>query len=207
MTVTPGSQSHRAYLALEEQIVTHRLAPGMPVTERELIDLSGHGRTPVREAIQKLAWQGLIIVRPRVGLRISEICAADHGKIMAVRHLLEPMAASLVATHADDEQRAALVECAKAMTSAATAGSYEAFLGADKRFDEIVEVACPNTFLTTALAPLQTHSRRLWYSGATPDKMDRSVLLHVAVIRAIQQGKASEAETAMRRLIEELTVT
>ncbi|MBO3760275.1 GntR family transcriptional regulator [Ciceribacter sp. L1K22] len=201
MTLTLGSQSHRAYLDIEERIVTHRLAPGTLVTERELIDLSGHGRTPVREAIQKLAWQGLIEVRPRVGLRISAICPADHGKILAVRHLLEPMAASLVAENANDEQRAALVECARAMTSAATAGSYEAFLAADKRFDEILEAACPNPFLISALSPLQTHSRRLWYAGATPEKMDRSVLLHVAVIRAIQKGNAVEAETAMRRLI------
>jgi DNA-binding GntR family transcriptional regulator len=54
----PNSQSHLAYLALEHAIVTLALAPGALVNEKQLIDLLGHGRTPVREAIQKLAWQG-----------------------------------------------------------------------------------------------------------------------------------------------------
>lgn len=205
MTYTPGSQSHLAYLALEQRIVTHRLAPGLLVTERQLIDLSGHGRTPVREAIQKLAWQGLIVVRPRVGLQISDIRPEDHRDIMAVRLQLEPLTAELVATHASAEQREALVECARSMTSAATSGSFEAFLAADKRFDDIVEAACPNPFLIAALAPLQSHSRRLWYMRATAEKMDRSVLLHVAVIRAIQQADGQAAAAAMRRLIEALT--
>jgi Transcriptional regulators len=205
MTYSSGSQSHLAYLALEQRIVTHRLAPGALVTEKQLIELSGHGRTPVREAIQKLAWQGLVLVRPRVGLQIAEIHPDDHRQIMAVRLRLEPLAASLVATHANKTQRTALVECARAMTTAATNGSYETFLAADKRFDEIVEAACPNAFLISALTPLQAHSRRLWYASATADKMDRSVSLHVAVIRAIQQGDAAEAEAAMRRLLEALT--
>lgn len=205
MTYTPGSQSHLAYVALEQRIVTHRLAPGSLVTEKQLIELSGHGRTPVREAIQKLAWQGLMLVRPRVGLQIAEIHPDNHKQIMAVRLRLEPLSAALVATYANGAQRKALVECAKAMTAAATAGSYEAFLAADKRFDEIVEAACPNAFLISALTPLQAHSRRLWYASATAEKMDRSVSLHVAVIRAIQQSDPTEAEAAMRRLLEALT--
>ena len=56
-------------------------------------------------------------------------------------------------------------------------------------------------------SPLQTHARRLWFSGATPEKMDRSVSLHVAVIRAIQQGDAAKAHAAMEALIDTLTET
>ena len=205
MTKQAGSQSHLAYLALEREIVTLKLAPGARVTEKELIDLAGHGRTPVREAIQKLEWQGLIEVRPRVGLQISEIHAEDHQEIMAVRHRLEPLAAALAAEHADEAQRAALMQCAKAMTAAAIDGDFEGFLSSDKQFDEILEDACPNRFLIAALAPLQTHSRRLWFARATPEKMDRSVSHHVSVIRAIQKGDAQEAQSAMEALIGHLT--
>ena len=77
-----NSQSHLAYLALEHRIVTLALKPGALVTEKQLIELAGHGRTPVREAIQKLAWQGLIHVRPRVGLQVTEIDAKDHHHVM-----------------------------------------------------------------------------------------------------------------------------
>ncbi|MCM2474785.1 GntR family transcriptional regulator [Rhizobium sp. CG5] len=195
------SQSHQAYRVLEQLIVTLKLAPGALVNERELIERSGHGRTPVREAIQRLDWQGLILVRPRVGLQIADIHPEDLRQIMAVRGRLEPLAAGLAAQAATDEQRAALVDCAKAMTGAATSGDFDGFLAADKRFDEILEAACPNAFLISALQPLQTHARRLWYAQATLEKMDRSVALHVGVIRAIQQGDAALAQSAMENLI------
>lgn len=207
MDDSPESQSRSAYLALEQRIVTLQLVPGALVTERQLIELAGHGRTPVREAIQKLAWQGLVLVRPRVGLQIAEIGVVDHAHVMAVRRRLEPMAAALVAENASAEDRLALVACAQAMTAAAAAGSFQAFLFADKRFDEIFETCCPNRFLTAALAPLQTHARRLWFSQATPERMDLSVSLHVAVIRAIQHQDPSAAEAAMLALIEALTAT
>ncbi|GEO83296.1 MULTISPECIES: GntR family transcriptional regulator [Alphaproteobacteria] len=205
MTKNVDSQSHLAYLALEQQIVTLKLAPGALVNERQLIELSGYGRTPVREAIQKLEWQRLILVRPRVGLQIAEIQPSDHQAIMAVRLKLEPLLANAAAQNADDGQRAALLECAKAMTAAATGGSFDGFLTADKAFDEVLEEACANRFLVSAVAPLQSHSRRMWYATATVDRMDRSVALHVAVIRAIQQGQSDAAQKAMEALIGHLS--
>jgi DNA-binding GntR family transcriptional regulator len=200
-----NSQSHLAYLALEHAIVTLALLPGALVTEKQLIDLSGHGRTPVREAIQKLAWQRLIVVKPRVGLQIAEIKPSDHRHVMQVRRELEPIAAALVAEHASDEQRNQLVDCARTMGDSAVSGDLAAFFAADKTFDEILEEACPNAFIISALAPVQTHSRRLWYSTANPDRMDRSISLHVAVIRAIQQSKAADARKAMTSLIDYLS--
>ncbi|MBB4064723.1 GntR family transcriptional regulator [Gellertiella hungarica] len=204
MSVSADSLSHQAYLALETLIVTLRLKPGSLVTERQLIDLAGQGRTPVREAIQKLAWQGLIVVRPRVGLQIAEIEPDDYAEIMQVRAKLEPLAAALVAEHATADQRARLLACAQTMTACAVSGDMAAFLAADKMFDEIMEDACPNRFLTAALAPLQTHARRLWFSVASHERMDRSISLHVAVIRAIQQGDVPGASRAMTGLMDYL---
>jgi DNA-binding GntR family transcriptional regulator len=200
-----NSQSHLAYLALEHRIVTLALKPGALVTEKQLIELAGHGRTPVREAIQKLAWQGLIHVRPRVGLQIAEIRPDDHMHVMQVRRELEPIAASLVASHATQEQREQLLDCARLMTDCAVTGDLSGFFAADKTFDEILEDACPNGFITAALGPVQTHSRRLWYSTATPDGMDRSIALHVRVIKAIHQGNAEDARNAMATLIDYLS--
>jgi DNA-binding GntR family transcriptional regulator len=200
-----NSQSHLAYLALEHLIVTLALRPGALVTEKQLIELAGHGRTPVREAIQKLAWQGLITIRPRVGLQVAEISPDDHANVMQVRRELEPLAAALSAEHANAEQRAALVECARMMSDCAITGDLGGFFAADKDFDEILEDACPNEFITAALAPVQTHSRRLWYSSASPARMDRSISLHVSVIRAIQQAKPIEAAAAMAALIDYLS--
>lgn len=204
MTEAAASQAHLAYLALEGLIVTLKLKPGALVTERQLIDLAGHGRTPVREAIQKLEWQGMIAVRPRAGLQITAIRPADHAEVMAARRQLEPLAAELVARHAGDEHREQLVECAQTMTACSVRSDLEGFLAADKLFDEIVEAACPNRFLTGALAPLQTHARRLWFARADIRHMERSVELHVRVIRAIREGDAPGAAQAMTNLIDSL---
>ncbi|KQV81525.1 GntR family transcriptional regulator [Rhizobium sp. Root1220] len=200
-----NSQSHLAYLALEHAIVTLALRPGALVTERQLIDLAGHGRTPVREAIQKLAWQGLIMVKPRVGLQVAEIKPSDHGNVMQVRRELEPIAAALAAEHANDGQRKQLMVCARSMGECAINGDLAAFFAADKAFDEILEEVCPNAFITSALAPVQTHARRLWYSTANPNRMDRSIALHVAVIDSIHQGRVGGAREAMTALIDYLS--
>ena len=197
--------SRQAFRRLENLIVTMELQPGALVTEKQLIGLAGQGRTPVREAIQKLEWQGLMRVRPRVGLQITELVESDHENIMQVRRQLEPVAAMLVAEHAVEEQRSALLDCAKAMGAAAATGDIAGFLEADKRFDEILEEACPNRFLMSALAPLQTHSRRRWFSTASVERMDQAVTQHVAVIRAIRSGNAETARGAMETLLAYLT--
>ncbi len=199
-----NSQSHLAYLALEHLIVTLALKPGALVTEKQLIDLAGHGRTPVREAIQKLAWQGLIVVRPRVGLRIAEIRPQDHANVMQVRRELEPIAAALVASHANTSQRQQLLGCAQQMSDCAASGDLALFFAADKAFDEILEEACPNSFITAALTPVQTHSRRLWSSAVKPKSMQRSIALHVDVMRAIHDGDPDKARQAMGALIDYL---
>jgi DNA-binding GntR family transcriptional regulator len=198
------SQAHLAYLALERLIVTLKLKPGTLVTERRLLELANHGRTPVREAIQKLAWQGLIEVRPRVGLQISTIRPDDRIHVMQTRQQLEPLAAALVAEHASAEARREISDCRQQMAGCAGQGDLEGFLVADKMFDEVMEEACPNRFLTAALAPLQTHARRIWFASASPEKMKGSVERHVKVMRAIEAADPADAAASMSRLMDYL---
>ena len=196
------SQSHLAYLRLESLIVTLALAPGAMVTEKQLIALAGLGRTPVREAIQKLEWQGLIAVRPRAGLQITALDPSHPAMIYAARRQLEPLAACLMAEHIDAEAREALIGCAKAMTECSVTGDKAGFLEADKLFDEILERTCPNPFIIQALSALQTHARRYWFHSADNAGLEQSVDLHVKVIRALLQHDPAASETAMRDLID-----
>ncbi|MDB5556725.1 MAG: GntR family transcriptional regulator [Rhizobium sp.] len=202
---TTESHARLAYLRLESLVVTLVLAPGSMVTEKQLITLAGFGRTPVREAIQKLEWQGLIEVRPRAGLQVTALNPAYPAMIHETRRQLEPLAARLVAVNIGPEAREALIACAKSMTECSVTGDKEGFLTADKQFDEILEQACPNPFITQALSALQTHSRRYWFHAADQAALERSVELHVKVIRALLQGDPSAAESAMAALIEGLS--
>jgi DNA-binding GntR family transcriptional regulator len=205
MPETVKSQSRLAYLRLENLIVTLKLAPGSLVTEKQLIALSGLGRTPVREAIQKLEWQGLIEVRPRAGLMITALDPAYPALIMQARRQLEPLAARLVAETLSPPTRQKLIDCAKQMTECSITGDSESFLTADKAFDEILEETCPNPFISQALASLQTHSRRHWFASATQPSLERAVELHVRVIHALLSGEAAEAENAMTALVNGMT--
>jgi DNA-binding GntR family transcriptional regulator len=200
------SQSRLAYLRLESLIVTLRLAPGSLVTEKQLIALAGLGRTPVREAIQKLEWQGLMEVRPRAGLMIAPLNPASPAMVMETRRQLEPLAARLMAGNISPV-REKLIDCAKRMTECSVTGDKEGFLAADKVFDEILEETCPNPFISQALASLQTHSRRYWFASATQRSLEQAVDLHVRVIRTLLSGNAAEAEKEMTALVDGMTAT
>lgn len=202
LTEPTESQSRLAYLRLESLIVTLELAPGSMVTEKQLIALAGFGRTPVREAIQKLEWQGLIAVRPRAGLQITALDATHPAMIYQTRRQLEPLAARLMASHIDSMARELLIGCAKAMTECSVTGDKVGFLDVDKLFDEIIERTCPNPFIIQALSALQTHARRYWFHAADDAALDTSVNLHVRAIRALLQGDPEASETAMRELID-----
>jgi DNA-binding GntR family transcriptional regulator len=203
--VLPESQSRLAYRRLESLIVTLRLAPGSLVTEKQLIGLAGLGRTPVREAIQKLEWQGLMEVRPRAGLQITALDPAYPAMIMETRRQLEPLAARQVAENMSPGTREKLIECAKRMTECSVTGDREGFLAADKVFDEIIEATCPNPFISQALGSLQTHSRRYWFASATQHSLEDAVELHVRVIRTLLQGDAADAEKQMTALVNGMT--
>lgn len=196
------SQSHLAYLRLERLIVTLQLVPGTMVTEKQLIALASLGRTPVREAIQKLAWQGLVAVRPRAGLQITALDPAHPAMIYEARRQLEPLAARHMAGNIDPSAREALIACAKSMTECSVTGDKIGFLDADKLFDEILEQTCPNPFLVQALSALQTHGRRYWFHVADDTALDASVNLHVKVIRALLQADPDAAEMAMGELVD-----
>jgi DNA-binding GntR family transcriptional regulator len=185
-------------------IVTLELLPGSVVTEGALIDRLGLGRTPVREAIQRLAWEGLVEVRPRAGLAIAPLHAGDWLRVIDARRgvelLLARSAARFVTRNAADLFHAA----ALAMQQAVMAGDVLAFLTADKALDEALALAADNPFAARVAAPLQTHSRRFWYRYNAETGLAESAEHHVALIRSIlegdEDGAAAEADRLMMLL-------
>lgn len=191
----------RAYHALERMIVTLELPPSSVATEGALIRRLGFGRTPVREAIQRLAWEGLIEVRPRSGLAIAPLKAADWPLVIAARRGVEVVLARSAARHASPEAAARLHEAAQAMTRAVIAGNVIAFLETDKLLDEILAEAAENAFAARVAAPLQTHSRRFWYRYQSDSGLTQSAERHLALIRAVLDHDEEQAGTAADRLM------
>jgi len=189
----------RAYRALERMIVTLELAPGSVATEGTLIERVGLGRTPVREAIQRLAWEGLLDVRPRAGLAIAPLNPTDWLRVIDARRGVEAVLARSAARFVTREAATRFQEAALAMQKAVIASNVLAFLEADKAFDEALALAADNPFAARLAAPLQTHSRRFWFRYQADTGLAEAADHHIALIRTVLDGdEAAAAETADR---------
>lgn len=202
MTSSPTEPAAaRAYRALEHLIVTLQLAPGASATEGALIERVGLGRTPVREAIQRLAWEGLIDVRPRAGIAIAPLRPDDWLRVIDARRGVEVVLARSAARHVTPDAAALFDGAARAMQEAVIAGNVLAFLRADRSVDEALAHAADNPFAARLAAPLQTHSRRFWYRYKAETGLTDSAEHHVALVRAILDHDEDAAAKAAKRLI------
>jgi DNA-binding GntR family transcriptional regulator len=191
----------RAYHALERMIVTLELLPGSFVTEGSIIEKLGLGRTPVREAIQRLAWEGLLEVRPRAGIAIAPLHAGDWLRVIDARRGVEVVLARSAARFITREAADLFHAAALAMQKAVIAGDVLAFLSADKAMDEALALAADNVFAARVAAPLQTHSRRFWYRYKAETGLADSAAHHVALIQSILDGDEEAAASNADRLM------
>lgn len=194
-----GSLAGQAYRLLEEALVTHKLAPGELIAEKDLMDRAGIGRTPVREAIQKLSAEGLLQVLPRKGLMVTPMRRSDLTRIIEARRVLERLMVIKAAERATPDQRQALRLLAQHLLAAD--GDLESFFRLDQRLDEILESACDNRFLVNALAATHSQCRRLWYLHRKRLDLPWSAKLHGGLARAVAEGDGSGAIRALDQII------
>lgn len=200
-TPSPEPASTQAYHALERMIVTLELQPGSVATEGSLIERLGLGRTPVREAIQRLAWEGLVEIRPRAGLAIAPLHPGDWVRVIDARWGVEIVLARSAARYVTREAAARFHDAALGMQRAVLANDVMAFLEADKALDEALALAAENPFAARVAAPLQTHSRRFWYRYRAETGLAEAAEQHVALIRAILDGDETAADLEADRLM------
>lgn len=198
------SLAELAYRQLEEMIVTLKLEPGAIVNERALTDITGMGRTPVREAVQKLAWEGLMEIRPRSGIAIAPLNLRDFGKILDTREGVERVLARDAARYGAALHHKRLKEASDAMSTALASDDVSRFLVADKIFDTVLGQAAENPFAARLASPLQTHSRRFWFRLQRPGSLQQSGGAHKALIDAIIAGAPDRASEEATKLIDHL---
>lgn len=194
-----GSLAEQAYRYLEEQLVTLRLPPGEMIAEKDLIDASGIGRTPIREAIQRLAAEGMLQVLPRKGLMVAPIRRSDLLQIVEARRVLERLMVVKASERATPEQRQALQQLAVQLDAAGD--DLNSYFRLDLRLDEKLEVACNNQYLVKALAAMHSQCRRLWYLHRQQLNLSRSAQLHGGLARAVADGDGAGAIRALDEII------
>ena len=194
-----GSLAEQAHRLLEEQLVTLKLAPGELVAEKDLMDKAGIGRTPVREAIQRLAADGLLQVLPRKGLMVTPLRRSDLTRIIEARRVLERLMVVKATERATFDQRQALRILASHLKDADT--NLELFFRLDQRLDELLEVACDNRFLVKALTAMHSQCRRLWYLHRHRLNLPRATQLHGGLAHAVADGDSAGAIRALDEII------
>ena len=193
------SLAEQAYRLLEEQLVTLKLAPGELISEKNLMDKAGIGRTPVREAIQRLSVEGLLQVIPRKGLMITPLRRSDLSQIIEARRVLERLLVVKAAERASPGQRQSLEVLS---THIAAAGDdLETFFRLDQDLNKLLEAACNNRFLVKALTAMHSQCRRLWYLHRKRLNLPRSAQLHSGLARAVAGRDGAGAIRALDEII------
>ena len=188
----PMSLAERAFHEIRRMIIRLDLAPGDVVREADLESTLEMSRTPIREALQRLARDHFVTVIPRRGMFVSAIDVAELSTLYETRAVMEPYVARLATqrgTPADwDEMADVLAETARPGQSA------EDLIALDRRCHEIIWRAAGNRFLTDTLDMLYAQSDRLWhmYLADVADMHD-AVDEHTSILDALRAGHARKA--------------
>jgi DNA-binding GntR family transcriptional regulator len=197
----PDRLADIAHSKLEELIVTLELAPGSLWSEAMLSERIGIGRTPVREAVQRLAWERLVTIIRRHGVQISDIDPHEQMLVLELRREFEPLVASRAARRATVDERRYLSKSADTFLEAGATVDVMKFLRVHFESKRFVIACARNPFVANAFAPINALTRRFYfvYQRETKD-VARAAALHAAVLKAIASGDevaAAEAATAM----------
>jgi DNA-binding GntR family transcriptional regulator len=202
---TAETLTDQAYTALEELIVTLQLAPGSAVSEQMLAERLGIGRTPIREALQRLARERLVTILPRRGVVVSAIDVAAQLRLLEVRRELERLVARGAARRAGPAERERFAELARQFEKAARTGDDKTFMRIDREFNELCLAAVKNEFAAGAMGLMNSLSRRFWFHHyKQAADMPETAKLHADIARAIAQADGEEAGAAVDRLLDNI---
>jgi DNA-binding GntR family transcriptional regulator len=200
------SLADRAYYAVRDMIVSLEFRPGAVIDERELMDRLEIGRTPIREALRRLAQERLVEVYPRRGMFVTSIEIRDLARLAEVRSVLESHAARLAAERASADDTAAFGELLSEL--ARPEHDPRALMALDERIHRQIYRAAHNTFLEKTLEEYYVLALRIWYLALNQARnLEEVVLGHRDLLEAIVEGNAESAGEAMRRHVVEFEET
>jgi DNA-binding GntR family transcriptional regulator len=188
----------RVYDYLRTEILEGRLQPGTELIEVALAGQLGVSRGPLREAIGRLAAEGLVTVSPRRGAVVRSLSREEFLELYQVREALERMAVQLAVPRLTDEQFQALAELNEAMDAHAARNEVDAFFDTNLAFHARLFEAAGNARLQDLYRQLlgQLGSYRL-RSLTLRGNLQRSVAEHKAILRAARRGDAERAARLM----------
>jgi DNA-binding GntR family transcriptional regulator len=189
----------RAYLAIRGLIVSLELPPEAVIDERALMERLGLGRTPIREALRRLAQEQLVEVFPRRGMFVTGVDVRDLAHISEVREALEPEAARLAAERATDMERQDLTALGEEI-----GGDGGDLMGLDERVHRAIYRAAHNDLMETTLSQYYVLALRIWMIALDrAQDLEDAVEAHRDLVYAIVHGSGDDAAVIMRAHVQD----
>lgn len=193
------SLKQKAYEAIRHKIVSLELPPGAVIDESALIDELDVGRTPIREALQRLALEKLVVIVPRRGMFVTEIGITDLQRLFEVRLELEELAARLATRRGRAEHWRRMEEVLARLDDESEETDNEVLIAIDGACHEIMYEAADNEFLQDTLSTMYALSLRLWYySLAKIGRMHSTVSEHRDILAALKAGDQERAGALLK---------
>ena len=214
--LSPARESDRIENELRQLILTLELEPGMAISEATLMKDYGWGRTPLREAIQRLAQQSLLQIIPHQGIVVTALSVFDFGEMMDAMSMVIGPAAMLACERLTKEELEHLSEIVNASESAAKQGDFIKVSQLDFKFHRVLANATGNRHLSRYLLHLHQMATRFNFAGWKRDRNAApSIDEHRQIIEILRQQDIAAAkstmlmhvENARRRIVGTMMVT
>jgi DNA-binding GntR family transcriptional regulator len=193
MTVSPGLPD-RIYEALKHRILTCTLAPGLRLPEKDLSQELGVSRTPLREALNRLALEGLVFLTPYRGYAVTPIHLEDIRNLSELRRIVESEAAGLAAERATEPELDEMNQLAPLDYQPGDRATYERYLRANSTFHRALVRATRNEHLVRVAGSVLDQIQRPLYLGLDTGLAAREATAEhyelVATLRARDAGAA-----------------
>ena len=201
--VTKPRKADDAYDELKRLIVSLRLAPGEPLNERTLMAALNIGRTPLREAIQRLTLEQLVTSLPRRGFFVRELSIIELNELIAARHVVEPSVVRMAVPHVTASEIERLREIVVVTRRELDVHDHESSMYHDLEFHRTIANACGNRYLAAVAIQINTRLLRYWYVSFSMMDYDVPTFAHHnRLLDLIEAGDGDAVEAAMHDHIE-----
>lgn len=197
------SLNETAYEEVKRRIITLVYPPGSYINEAQLCSDLDIGRTPVHQAVNRLALEGMINIIPRKGMIVRPISLEDALAVFEVRLLLEPACVRLAAKLASSDELNAMTKLLEPTAHLVAARDIEGLMNIDKDFHILLARSARNKVLEQMLMRLHERSLRFWFiSLSDRDHVTNVIDDHQEIVEMLRRRDGESAENLMRRHIE-----
>ncbi len=191
------------YDVLKELIITGQIKPGEKINEETVASMLHVSRTPIRETLVRLEYEGIVEIKPRKGAYVVSISKKRIMDIMNVREILEGLITRLAVENMTDELSNRIRRTLKTQASIVAEAKGEKRLlkatDVDAELHSIFLEGCGNDLARSMMETINLHLQFIrWRTVVLPGRMEKTYHEHVKIMEAVEKGDADLAEKLMR---------